>query len=76
MRKWKYLDNIRRKIFQVESIKIGILIGANCSKTIQSIEIIPSQEGIKEMPQKLHNPEFNEVQPEKKHEMFGELEEL
>ena len=43
--KWKYLDNISKKTCQYDNSKIGILIGANCSKTIESIEVIPSQEG-------------------------------
>ena len=28
-----------------DNIKIGMLIGANCSKAIEPIEVIPSQEG-------------------------------
>ena len=108
------------------------MTGANCSKAIEPIELIPSQEkgsyafrtilgwcivgllgermgqkslhcniikcssvstnqmarhyiavgtqvedtGIIELLQKLYNQEFNEFQPEKKHGLFGELENL
>ena len=45
LRKWKYLDSISKKTCQDDNIKIGILIGANCSKATEPIEVIPSQEG-------------------------------
>ena len=44
LRKWKYLDNINKKAWQDDNTKIGILIGANFSKAIEPIEVIPSQE--------------------------------
>ena len=44
LRKWKYLDNISKKTYQDDNIKIGILTGTNCSKAIEPIEVIPSQE--------------------------------
>ena len=45
LRKWEYLDNISKKTCQDDNIKIGILIGTNCSKAIEPIEVILSQEG-------------------------------
>ena len=45
LRKWKYLDNKSKKTCQDDNIKIGILNRANCSKTIEPTEVIPSQEG-------------------------------
>ena len=35
LRKWKYLDNISKKTSQDDNIKVGILIGTNCSKAIE-----------------------------------------
>ena len=41
----KYLDNTSIKTCQDDDLKIRILIGGNCSKAIEPIEVIPSQEG-------------------------------
>ena len=125
LRKWKYLDNISKKTCQDDNIKVGILIGTNCSKAIEpergqhtfgkilgwcivgslggkmgqpslhcniikcssvstnqmakhflAVETQVEDIGIKLMLQNLYNEEFNEVQPERKNGVFGELENL
>ena len=46
------------------------------AKHFLAVETQVEDTGIKEMPQKLYNKEFNEVQPERKHAVFGESENL
>ena len=42
--KWKYLDSIKSEITQTDDIEIGMLIGANCMKALESLKIIPSKD--------------------------------
>ena len=46
------------------------------TKLFLAVETQVEDTGIKEMLQKLYNDEFNEVQSERKHEVFGGLENL
>ena len=42
---WKYLERIADKIIQGKDISIGLLIGGNCSKALEPLEVIPSIDG-------------------------------
>ena len=42
---WKYLEKIADKIIQGEDISIGLLIGGNCFKVLEPVEVIPSKDG-------------------------------
>ena len=43
--KREYLDEIHREISQSSDVDIGLLIGANCSKSLEPNKIIPSRNG-------------------------------
>ena len=45
IRKWKYLERIADEISQGQGISIGLLIGGNCSKALEPLEVIPSEQG-------------------------------
>ena len=45
IKKWKYLNPITVEITQHHDIEIGILIGANCMKALEPVEIIASKDG-------------------------------
>ena len=42
---WKYLERISDKIIQGKDINVGLLICGNCSKAMESLEVIPSRDG-------------------------------
>ena len=42
---WEYLKRIADKIIQKKDISIGLLIGGNCSKALEPLEVIPSKDG-------------------------------
>ena len=41
---WKYLERIAEKIIQGKGINSGLLIGGNCSKVLEPLEVIPSKD--------------------------------
>ena len=43
IKKWTYLKSISREITKQDDIEIGILIGVNCMKTLESLKIISSR---------------------------------
>ena len=43
LKQWKYLDRISGEIGGNESITVDLLIGANCLKALEPLEVIPSQ---------------------------------
>ena len=43
IKRWKYLERIAGDITQRQCISIGLLIGGNCSKTLEPLEVIPSE---------------------------------
>ena len=43
LKQWKHLESIVGKISQKEDISVGLLIEANCAKTLKPIDIIPSK---------------------------------
>ena len=43
IKKWDYFKSISREITQKDEIKIGMLIGANCMKALETLEIISSK---------------------------------
>ena len=43
--KWQYLDEMLHEISQSSGVKIGFLIGANCSKALEPNKIIPRRNG-------------------------------
>ena len=45
IKEWKYLEKIADEITQTENISIGILIGGNCSRAMELLEVIPSKNG-------------------------------
>ena len=42
---WEHLKPISKVITQMDNIEVGMLIGANCMKALESIEIISSRNG-------------------------------
>ena len=44
IKKWKYLNPITAEMTQDDDIEVGMLIGANCRKVLEPVEIIASQE--------------------------------
>ena len=45
IRNWKYLERIAGEITHRQGISIGLLIGGNCSKALEPLEVIPSEQG-------------------------------
>ena len=45
IKNWKYLKRTDDKIIQGKYISIGLLIGSNCSRALEPLEIISSKEG-------------------------------
>ena len=43
MKQWRHLESIVGKISRKEDISVGLLIGANCAKALEPIDIIPSK---------------------------------
>ena len=41
---WKYLERVAEKIIQGKGISSGLLIGGNCSKALEPLEVIPSKD--------------------------------
>ena len=46
IKRWKYLEKIAGEITQGQCISIDTLIGGNCSKALQPLKAIPSEQGI------------------------------
>ena len=42
---WEYLKPISKVITQMDNIDVGVLIGANCMKALEPMEIISSRNG-------------------------------
>ena len=42
LKQWKYLEGIMDKISKRNDISVGLLIGANCTKALEPLNIIPS----------------------------------
>ena len=45
IKRWKYLERIAGEITQGQCISIGLLIGGNCSKALEPLEVIASDQG-------------------------------
>ena len=45
IKRWKYLERIACETTQGQCLSIGLLIGGNCSKTLEPLEVIPSEQG-------------------------------
>ena len=45
IKEWEYLEKIADEITQTENISIGILIGGNCSRAMELLEVIPGNNG-------------------------------
>ena len=45
LRKWKYLENVINQLTFSDHIFVGLLIGANCTKALELIEILQSKNG-------------------------------
>ena len=45
LRKWKYLENVINQLTFSDDISVGLLIGANCTKALEPIEILQSKNG-------------------------------
>ena len=43
--KWKYLDSVKSEITEKDDIKIGMIIGANCIKTLEPLKVISNKNG-------------------------------
>ena len=44
-RKWKYLENVMNQITFSDDISVGLLIGANYTKALETLEILRSRNG-------------------------------
>ncbi|XP_066917003.1 uncharacterized protein [Clytia hemisphaerica] len=44
IKEWHYLKSIENELPNTTSLKVGILIGANCLKAIEPLKVIPSQD--------------------------------
>ncbi|XP_066929860.1 uncharacterized protein [Clytia hemisphaerica] len=44
IKEWPYLKSIENELPNTTSLKVGILIGANCLKAIEPLKVIPSQD--------------------------------
>ena len=42
LKQWKYLEGIMDKISKKDDISVSLLIGANCTKALEPLNIIPS----------------------------------
>ena len=42
LKQWKYLEGIMDKISKRDDLSVGLLIGANCTKALEPLNIIPS----------------------------------
>ena len=45
IKRWKYLERIAGGITQGQCMSIGLLIGGNCSKALEPLEVIPCEQG-------------------------------
>ena len=45
LRKWKYLENVINQLTFIDDISVGLLIGANFTKALETIEILQSKNG-------------------------------
>ena len=45
IKRWKYLERIAGGITQGQCTSIGLLIGGNCSKALEPLEVIPCEQG-------------------------------
>ena len=45
IKRWEYLERIACETTQGQCLSIGLLIGGNCSKTLEPLEVIPSEQG-------------------------------
>ena len=45
LRKWKYLENVINQLTFSDDISVGLLIGPNCTKALEPIEILQSKNG-------------------------------
>ena len=43
IKKWEYLDSIA-KVIPDKNVQGGLIIGFNCVKTLESLELIPSKD--------------------------------
>ena len=43
LKQWEHLERILNKINQNDKTSVGFLIGANCTKASESIDVIPSK---------------------------------
>ena len=43
LKQWRHLESIVGKVSQKENISVGLLIGANCTKALEPIDIILSK---------------------------------
>ena len=45
IKKWKYLQEISEEISQSDDVKVELLIGANCPKELEPVQVIASRDG-------------------------------
>ena len=45
IKKWKYLQEISEEISQSDDMKMGLLIGANCTRALEPVQVIASRDG-------------------------------
>ena len=45
IKKWKYLQEIAEEISHIDNVKVQLLIGANCTRALEPIQVIASKDG-------------------------------
>ena len=45
VQEWRYLESISDELVKDDNVQVGLLIGANCTKALEPMKIIPSQYG-------------------------------
>ena len=45
LKKWKYLENVTSQLSHSNDLSVGLLIGANCTKAVEPIEVLQIRNG-------------------------------
>ena len=45
IKKWKYLQEIAEEISHIDNVKVQLLIGANCTRALEPVQVIASKDG-------------------------------
>ena len=45
IKKWKYLQEIAEEVSHIDNVKVQLLIGANCTRALEPVQVIASKDG-------------------------------